>query len=352
MPSAPILDIESLLQPIPGSDPAGGPMPDDVRNELNELRKEPIPNDPETANLKPDWARIVRIATDTLTKKSKHLIVAARLLEALTKRDGIRGLRDGLQLLERLTAECWDRLHPQPDEDDGMSVRAGPYQWFNDRTRSAMLPQAVGNCPLVIRDGQSFCYHDWIDATKKEELNKAIPGFNPKNLRNTYEDLIAARDALKNLETSLNEKLGVEDTPDFTGTDNPDNLGTAIRNCLLMVEDMAKKRGAPLTDEAAPEASSAAPPEETSDSATPAINRSSAVGIAQNRDGLYRQIQQIADQLRQLEPHSPIPYLLDRCVRMGALPFPQLVKDMISTAGAVDEIEKLLGIPKPTDESS
>jgi type VI secretion system protein ImpA len=61
---------------------------------------------------------------------------------------------------------------------------------------------------------------------------------------------------------------------------------------------------------------------------------------------LYRQLAQIADALKRIEPHSPIPYLLERCVRLGAMPFPELMREVIREAGALDEIDRLLGLTR------
>ncbi|HJZ59848.1 MAG TPA: type VI secretion system ImpA family N-terminal domain-containing protein, partial [Gemmataceae bacterium] len=88
MSAPPVLDIDALLQPIPGPNPAGVPLPDATLRELDELRKEPDPHfqDPNTVAPPPaDWGRIIRVTSDALTSRSKDLIGAVRLLEAVTK---------------------------------------------------------------------------------------------------------------------------------------------------------------------------------------------------------------------------------------------------------------------------
>jgi type VI secretion system protein ImpA len=50
-----------------------------------------------------------------------------------------------------------------------------------------------------------------------------------------------------------------------------------------------------------------------------------------------------------LEPHSPIPYLLDRCVRLGELPFPELMREIVRETAALDELDRLLGLEKPEE---
>jgi type VI secretion system protein ImpA len=73
--------------------------------------------------------------------------------------------------------------------------------------------------------------------------------------------------------------------------------------------------------------------------------------VSGTREGLYRQIDQIAKALRAIEPHSPIPFLLERCVRLGGQPFPELMRSIIYETGTLDALDRLLGIehPKPAE---
>src|SRR4051794_20166144 len=109
MPSSPVLNVEELLAPIPGDDPAGQSLPFAIRQQLEESRKEINPadfaEDDPTRPSEPkwaDWAIIERLAQETLVGTSKDLLVAARLTEALLKQHGFGGLADGLTLMRRL----------------------------------------------------------------------------------------------------------------------------------------------------------------------------------------------------------------------------------------------------------
>ena len=53
--------------------------------------------------------------------------------------------------------------------------------------------------------------------------------------------------------------------------------------------------------------------------------------------------------LQQLEPHSPIPYLLNRAVELGTFPFPELMKNLILNADVLKLMNRELGI-KDTPE--
>src|SRR5207248_3867344 len=103
------------------------------------------------------WARAIQVASSTLAETSKDLLVAARLTEALTRKHGFPGLRDGLTLLKRLCEECWDRLYPEEE------YRGNQVAWLNDGKRSSRLPWFVALTPLVQVDGESFHLFDWQD---------------------------------------------------------------------------------------------------------------------------------------------------------------------------------------------
>jgi type VI secretion system protein ImpA len=51
--------------------------------------------------------------------------------------------------------------------------------------------------------------------------------------------------------------------------------------------------------------------------------------------------------LQRLEPHSPIPYLINRAVELGALPFPDLMIALIRDAEVLAGMNRELGIKEP-----
>ena len=71
-------------------------------------------------------------------------------------------------------------------------------------------------------------------------------------------------------------------------------------------------------------------------------------GQIRSREQAYRQLAAAAATLRQLEPHSPIPYLVDRCISLGALPFPELIRELVRDAGVIEELNRLMGIKEAT----
>jgi len=342
--SAPVLDLDALLRPIPGANPAGAPLADMVRMDLDANRREPVPGDDTTAHWKADWPKVLRVTTDALTNTGKDIHAAARLVEAATKVHGAAGLRDGLRLLQRLVAECWDRLHPVPADGDTTDIRESPVIWLNDVGRGARFPQTVASLPLFRVPGASFSPLDLANKERRAALDEAVASAKPsvlESLRTTHADLLAARQALHDLAAALSaRRIDQDNTPDYASPDTPSNLGTAIERCIDMVEEIARKRNFPRVPPA-PGADS-----QPGSDGQPAAGSEAPAAPAGTREGLYRQLEQIAAALRRVEPHSPVPFILERCVRLGALPFPDLMRAMIQENAALDALDRLLGIEK------
>lgn len=342
MSSPAVLDLDALVQPIPGGEtPGGSPLPDDLRRELDKLRKDADPDFPETSDFRADWPKIVALATNALENTGKDLTVAVRLTEAATKLHGPAGLRDGLRLLQRLLADYWDTLHPLPDPGDDFEARRNRLDWLNDVAAGGRFPGTLMRMPLVkAKSGEWFTVVDAMDPDRKGAVDEALPTCSDKDLLRVHADLTDARRALNDLGATADAKFG-PDSPNLSGDDGG-NLGGALVKCVGLVEDAARRRGVSLAGDA-PAAAAAAQPADVGGGAEA---NGPPGGVGTTRDQIYRQIQQIAVALRRIEPHSPIPYLLERCVRLGELPFPELMREVIRESSTLDELDRLLGVKR------
>jgi type VI secretion system protein ImpA len=348
MAAPPSLDFTSLLAPIPGDDAAGGPVPPEIRQRLEDARKEDNPDDyapddpmrPETF-ARADWPDIVHLAEETLTQKSKDLLVAARLTEALVRLHGFAGLRDGLHLLRELVEQCWDRLRP-PVEDGDVEVRAAPFFWLDDPDKGARLPVTIRLIPLVTRQegSQEIAYAraHWDSAESKdprhrvsrEDFEKAVQSTSLERCEQLVEEMTQAREELEQLGRCLDARIGPA-APGLGG------LRQAVADCLSLMLPILKKKRPDLPQES----------DTNGEEETPSGGRL-APG---SRARAYQQLAQAAALLRELEPHSPIPYLVQRAVELGALPFPQLMKALIRDANVLTELNRELGIVEPPPSS-
>jgi type VI secretion system protein ImpA len=336
MASEPFLDLDELLQPIPGDNPAGEPVSYEIRQELDEDRREVdpeafAPDDPMRPDKpKPaDWTGIVRKTTDTLRQTTKDLLVSTRLLEALTKLHGFEGLRDGLGLLARLVGECWDRLNP-PIEDGDVEIRLGPFIWLDDPDHGARFPTTLRMLPLILGSDGAYGWLQW-KATQEgrgtltaDDLEKAIQATPVEHLRTTAVAITASLEHLNALTENLNARMGTA-APGLAG------VRQALEGCRVLTEQLLQRKGEGAAAPAAPAADGQAAP------AGPARS-------AGTRAEAYRQLEQAADLLQELEPHSPIPYFIRRAVALGRLPYPLLMRELIRDANLLAELNREMGI--------
>jgi type VI secretion system protein ImpA len=347
MATAPLLDFDELVAPLPGESPAGEPVSFAVRTQLEEDRKEVdpstfAPDDPtRPSEPKPaDWDDIIELARKTLTTTSKDLLVAARLTEALVKKNGFAGLADGLHLLRRLVDECWDRLHPVIEDGDG-EVRAGPFNWLGDADRGSRMPATLRTIPLVTGAEATYSWFDWRQVQdnrpgiKREDFEKAVASASRESCRRVVEDLTRSQEEFDGLVISLGDRLGPV-APGMTG------LRQALGECLTLARQIVLRKGPEAAPVEAP--AEATEPAEVQANGQPAVARTMA-----SRAEVYQRLAEAADLLEQLEPHSPIPYLLRRAVELGGLPFPLLMRALIRDENVLGEMQRELGI-KPAEE--
>jgi type VI secretion system ImpA family protein len=357
MSSPVLLDIPALLLPIPGDDPAGPPVPYDIRARLEEARKEEDPDDyaPDDPMRPPefrkaDWKGTAQLAQETLTRVSKDLLVAARLTEALVRLHGFAGLRDGLRLLRALVEECWDRLNP-PIEDGDVEVRAAPFYWLDDPHKGARFPSTLRALPLVFGEQGRYSWNDWDQLQSKKVKGTATAAeceaFDNAIRDNSWEDSRAAAEVvaqslagLDQLAQALGKAMGPA-APALTG------IRQALDSCKGLLQDILRRCPAPAPEtEKADGAVEAGVPAEAAAPAAPAARGRTPA----TREEAYRQLAEAAALLRKIEPHSPIPYLVQRATELGALPFPQMIRALIRNPDVLSELNRELGIKEPPPE--
>jgi type VI secretion system protein ImpA len=347
MASPPILNFETLLAPIPGANPTGEPLPFPVRKKLDDSRKEIDPNQfapndprrPETAQLA-DWPGIEQLATDTLAKTSKDLLVAVRLTEALVKRHGFGGLRDGLRLLRRLTQDCWDRIYPVIQDGD-LEPRAGPFEWLDDELKGARFPYTLRTAPLVKADEEkTFGWQQWKDAqdakgaVTAQAFEQAVTATPREYCQNVADDLAASAEELNLLSQVLGSKMG-EMAPGLA------QLRKTLLDCQDLAQQILKRKGPPPAPAPAAAKAGAA---KADGAAAAAPAESAPAPRPLTRDDVLARLADASALLLQLEPQSPVAYLVQRAVRLARLPLPDLMKVLIRDPNILSQLDRDLDL--------
>jgi type VI secretion system protein ImpA len=332
------LDLAALTGPIPGDYPGGISLPYDIKDQLDQMRKEVDPDsfaadDPLRPSefKKADWTGIIKIGSKTLTQTSKDLQVATRMVEALTRVDGFKGLGDGLELLVSLVENAWDRLVPVIDDPSDMDIRSAPFDWLSDPDRGARFPSTVSSIPLL--DGAKDFPEMGLAQLKQNQsggsasMDQVLAGTPLEKLQDRFTLVTRAKDCLNSLVEKLSEKL--KDLAPSMG-----QLRTVLDQCSTLLGQIIARKSPP-TGSAQNDGQGSASDSNTSTSGgTPALTR----------DRAYQMMSQAADILSAIEPHSPVPYLVRRAVQLGRLPFPELIQAFVREQNVLETMFRELGI--------
>lgn len=146
---------DDILEPISADNPVGADLRyEPIYDEIREAREEEadLPQgDWKRERNTADFAKVIKLATEVLQKRSKDLQVAAWLTEAKMRREGFGGLREGIDLMRELMDRYWEGLYP-PIEDGDVDFRATPLRWVGSY---------LG--PAVKRVALNQAGHDWLD---------------------------------------------------------------------------------------------------------------------------------------------------------------------------------------------
>ncbi len=339
MAHTPVFDLDALLMPLAGENPAGSPQAYafTVREQMEKLRAEERPEDFDDATRpeqlkRADWPGVVKLSQEALVTQSKDLRIACHLLEGLVKVHAFAGLRDGLMLLRRLIEECWDRINPPEDPDDA-EARALPLaNMLDDAERGMRFPGTLRTAPLLGTPGNAVSLQEFnrlrssTDAADQERVQKAQTATTYEALQQVVVDLNESLEEIKKITAALDARVGSV-APSFT------SLGTAIEDCRRLGQ-AELQRLLPPVEASASEAATA----------DGAARPSGATQTVTSRAEAYAQLNRAAELLQQIEPHSPIPYLVKRAVRLGSLPFPLLIQQMVRDANMLGELNREFGI--------
>lgn len=228
---------DDLLNPIEGENPSGAnlryaPVFDKIKEARREDDDAPQGDWAHERKLA-DYKTVLKLAGDTLAKKTKDLQIAAWMTEALLRQEGFAGLLEGLQLIHGLLDNFWDTLYPEIDEDGDMELRAAPIEWVGTTLGDALRKTPItrgGYDFYKYKESRAVGYEDeaneqqrQVRATKVSEGALTPEEFDKDSAATpaaTYEEWQAALDGsleeLDALQLLCEEKFGGQ-APSFSG---------------------------------------------------------------------------------------------------------------------------------------
>ena len=336
------LDLPALLAPIPGPNPGGVNTSYEVRDQLEQLRKEVDPesfakDDPlrPTEFKKADWPGIIKLGCQTLIQTSKDLLIGARMVEAMTRTLGFKGLGDSLELMEGLIDQAWDRLVPVIEDPSDLDIRSAPFEWLDDADRGARFPSTIGGITLVdaTKETPDMGMLQWKQGQAGgaqagiATLDKVLAGTSLEKMTERHAYVVRSRDILGRIVTKLSEKLK-DLAPSMV------QVRSILDQCEALLGQMIARK---------------APVSTGGSGATEANDGQAGAGASMpvaSRDQAYQMMTKAADILSGIEPHSPVPYLIRRAVQIGGLPFPEMIQAFIREQNVIETMFRELGITK------
>ena len=173
------IDIEAILAPIPGDNPAGEDLRySPVYDQIKEARRadDLLDQGEWQRDIKTsDWDAVITTSVEALTQKTKDLQIAVWLTEALVHLEGFSGLAMGLKILTGFFRDCWDHVYPEIEEGD-LDFRIGPIEFMNEK-----LWLSVKQIPLSDKDATAG--YSWLQWQESRQV-----GYEA-DTRNQYGDV-------------------------------------------------------------------------------------------------------------------------------------------------------------------
>jgi type VI secretion system ImpA family protein len=346
----PKIDIQELLQPIPGANPAGEPLRyQGTYDRIADARREDDPSLSQgiyKSTLKrADWTAAEAICVEALTKRTKDLQIASWLLESWLHLYGFAGVTNGLNLLAGLCQNFWDHLYPSLEIDE-LEGRVAPIDWIEQKLTLKLkqlpltLPSEVSNESYSYVDWESACHFENLAMKDPRALQEALAKINPTVA--TFRAALAATDhtfyveLVEELARAIDGCVAVEQVLDEKcGKDAPGLR--QFREALIAIQQLVSQDLYERSEEMEMIGEDLVAPEAGDEEFEVWTN-----GPIRSRAEAYRRLSEAADYLLRTEPHSPTPYLVKRAVEWGSMSLPELLQQIVRNEGEMNEIDRLL----------
>lgn len=374
MSDSEFLDFEKLVAPVQGDAPCGADLrkdyaPDALYRKIKDARQRAGKAErdawAEETTASADWAEVLNLAPSLLYDQTKDLEVACWLTEALLRKYGYAGLRDGFKACTLLVENFWDNLHPnpdpeeEPDEDEGL-IRVAALTGLNGGDYQGTLIAPLSAVDLVdssepgkwglsafeqavtlegITDSEEREKRLEHGAVTLEKFNACGQSTSPAFFEALAQDIEDAKLWFEKLMQAIEQRCPPELCPPSSAILNA--MSDCRQRLQAFINEFAPQLAASGTDSGE---------QDPAGESQAASQTGRTDGPLQSRDQAFALIRQAAEYFRRTEPHSVLSWQLEECVKWGSMSLPDLLKELITDESALDNVYKRVGIPKPKEE--
>jgi type VI secretion system protein ImpA len=159
------IDLVGILTPIAGDNPAGEDLRYILYDEITEARRadDALDRGDWQREIKSaDWETVISLCADALVNRTKDLLIAAWLTEALTVKDGFEGLLTGLKIIRGFLENFWECVYPEIEEDD-LEFRVGRIEFVNNSLWSRVKQ-------IPITDTSAKAGYSWLQWEESRQV--------------------------------------------------------------------------------------------------------------------------------------------------------------------------------------
>ncbi len=298
-----------------------------------------------------DWKQVCEIATEILLKYSKDLEICAWFIEASLRILQFEGLKKAFCVTRQLCEKYWDSLHPVPTDQD-ISMKVAPIAGLNGEETEGTLIVPISSTYIIdANDAGRFAlwqYKQAVEISKITDQDKkskylSEAGIDLKNVESAINKTSPEffSNLILNLEGCITESASLYEFLDsHCGQEAPpcSRIQEGLKTCLDTVKFISKE----VLSSAALKNLIAVDSSQRQDSP----QRMQDIQKPQSREAALSKLSEIAQFFKETEPHSPLSYLIEKVVRWGKMPLPQLLSELITDANTRTTVFELTGIPQ------
>ncbi len=357
------MTVEEMLKPVSSSSRAGENLEyDPLYLSLPELAAEVPPQamgEEVAGGRDPDWRKLKANSLEVWSR-TRDLRVAVYYTVACAVLEGLPGLCRGLELIDGLVREYWDDCHPQLDPDDDfdpterinilamLSPAAGAYSdpvMFTARLRAFRLAEGSS---LTLRDAMSAGGLLEIQGKSVDPafFHAEMLGLPVEAVRANYALVQKAQKLVEDIESTMNERM------QGRGYISLETLAKELKHFERVYAQYAHAQNSAEASAQAEEsqalnhACAAREAAAVSRKAQPVCDLS-AFRPASRAEALLL-LKKSAEYFQLAEPTSPVPFLINRALRMAEMNFMDLLAEI--DPNALERGREQLGVPKAQDE--
>lgn len=302
------------------------------------------------------WQKIIILAPKLIQTQSKDLEVACWLTEALVRKHGFQGLRDGFTLIHQLIKNFWEAgLYPAEDED-GIETRVASIAGLNGEGADGVLLSPIRNSAITEDASYSpfslWQYSQAVDISRVENSDKKNSlleknGFSMDDIEKAvnqsssefyialFDDIDICLTEYRAIKTLLIDYCGNYDAP------STNKIIELLEDAKSALNHIAKAKLPAITTKMTTDEMQVKEKKPSTASATSINTMNEPLN---SRDDAFKQLNAISEYFLKTEPHSPISYILSKAIKWGNMPLEELMQELIPDSSSREVYGSLTGV--------